>query len=262
MIGSQFPIAGVHPVIAPYSIALAFGAALLTGLFFGTYPARSRGGDAPNPGAALRMNDPPSRKEPNEHRPIPSRNPGLESRAGTLRAARPRRRQFFNRKSAALAAAITCAAGFYAGISVEKGQLASTASAAASPRTATGGPAAAGAGGFAGRFGAGGAAGAGGNASIGTVSSVHGKTIYLTDTTGNTVKVTLSSATKITKSQSVSKASVRPGDAVVIQGLKGSNGKITATSVSDSGASANRGGSSATGSAASGTNTTSTGTAG
>jgi putative ABC transport system permease protein len=36
---SRFTIAGVHPVIAPYSIALAFGAAVLTGLFFGTYPA-------------------------------------------------------------------------------------------------------------------------------------------------------------------------------------------------------------------------------
>jgi putative ABC transport system permease protein len=39
VIGSQFKIAGVQPAIAPYSIALAFGAALLTGLFFGTYPA-------------------------------------------------------------------------------------------------------------------------------------------------------------------------------------------------------------------------------
>jgi putative ABC transport system permease protein len=39
VIGSQFTIAGVHPVVAPYSVALAFGAALLTGLFFGTYPA-------------------------------------------------------------------------------------------------------------------------------------------------------------------------------------------------------------------------------
>jgi putative ABC transport system permease protein len=39
VIGSQFTIAGVNPVIAPYSIALAFGAALLAGLFFGTYPA-------------------------------------------------------------------------------------------------------------------------------------------------------------------------------------------------------------------------------
>jgi len=39
IVGSQFKIAGVVPVIAPYSIALAFGAAVLTGLFFGTYPA-------------------------------------------------------------------------------------------------------------------------------------------------------------------------------------------------------------------------------
>ena len=37
--GSQFKIAGVQPAIAPYSIGLAFGAAVLIGLFFGTYPA-------------------------------------------------------------------------------------------------------------------------------------------------------------------------------------------------------------------------------
>ena len=39
VVGSQFKIAGVHPVIAPYSIGLAFGASVLAGLFFGTYPA-------------------------------------------------------------------------------------------------------------------------------------------------------------------------------------------------------------------------------
>ncbi|HEY3726139.1 MAG TPA: ABC transporter permease [Solirubrobacteraceae bacterium] len=39
VVGSQFTIAGVRPVIAPYSVLLAFGAAVLTGLFFGTYPA-------------------------------------------------------------------------------------------------------------------------------------------------------------------------------------------------------------------------------
>jgi putative ABC transport system permease protein len=39
IVGSHFRIAGVQPVIAPYSIGLAFGAAVLTGLFFGTYPA-------------------------------------------------------------------------------------------------------------------------------------------------------------------------------------------------------------------------------
>jgi putative ABC transport system permease protein len=39
VVGSQFKIAGVHPEIALYSVFLAFGAAILTGLFFGTYPA-------------------------------------------------------------------------------------------------------------------------------------------------------------------------------------------------------------------------------
>ncbi len=39
VIGSQFEIAGVHPEIATYSVFLAFGAAALSGLFFGTYPA-------------------------------------------------------------------------------------------------------------------------------------------------------------------------------------------------------------------------------
>jgi putative ABC transport system permease protein len=39
IVGSQFEIAGVQPEIATYSIFLAFGAAALSGLFFGTYPA-------------------------------------------------------------------------------------------------------------------------------------------------------------------------------------------------------------------------------
>jgi len=39
LIGSHFTIAGIKPVIAPYSVVLAFGASVLIGLFFGTYPA-------------------------------------------------------------------------------------------------------------------------------------------------------------------------------------------------------------------------------
>jgi putative ABC transport system permease protein len=39
IVGSRFEIAGVQPVIALYSIPLSFGAAVLAGLFFGTYPA-------------------------------------------------------------------------------------------------------------------------------------------------------------------------------------------------------------------------------
>jgi putative ABC transport system permease protein len=39
LIGSQFTIVGVTPVVAPYSVFLAFGVAIATGLFFGLYPA-------------------------------------------------------------------------------------------------------------------------------------------------------------------------------------------------------------------------------
>ncbi len=39
ILGSQFTIVGVQPVVAPYSVFLAFGVAILIGLFFGLYPA-------------------------------------------------------------------------------------------------------------------------------------------------------------------------------------------------------------------------------
>ncbi len=39
LIGSNFKVVGIKPVVAPYSVFLAFGVALLTGLFFGSYPA-------------------------------------------------------------------------------------------------------------------------------------------------------------------------------------------------------------------------------
>jgi putative ABC transport system permease protein len=39
VVGSQFMIAGVQPVIATYSLFLAFGVAVAIGLFFGSYPA-------------------------------------------------------------------------------------------------------------------------------------------------------------------------------------------------------------------------------
>jgi putative ABC transport system permease protein len=39
LLGSQFQIVGVHPVVAAYSVFLAFGVAAAVGLFFGIYPA-------------------------------------------------------------------------------------------------------------------------------------------------------------------------------------------------------------------------------
>ncbi len=39
LIGSRFQIVGVQPVVAPYSVVLALGVAIATGMFFGIYPA-------------------------------------------------------------------------------------------------------------------------------------------------------------------------------------------------------------------------------
>ena len=52
------------------------------------------------------------------------------------------------------------------------------------------------------------------------------------------MKVTLSSATKVTKNVSVGKKAVRPGDTVVVAGAKNSNGTVSATTLSDTGAGA------------------------
>jgi len=112
---------------------------------------------------------------------------------------------------------VTCAIGFYAGIRVEKGQLAGS----AAPTAA-------------------GTSGAPGNASFGTVAGVSGSTLYVTGATGNTVKVRLSKATKVSKTQSASRGAIHPGDTVVVQGVSGAGGTETAASVADSGPTALR----------------------
>jgi hypothetical protein len=163
---------------------------------------------------------------------------------------RPRRR-FLTPWSALLFAIVVGAVGFYVGIRVEKGQLASSsgtsglasalasrfgvAAGASSTVARTGG--AAGVSGLAGRGGLAGFAGFGGagGSTIGTVSSVNGSTLYVTETSGDTVKVRLSSATKITKDESVSRSKVYPGDSVVIGGVAASKGTISATTLTDSG---------------------------
>jgi putative ABC transport system permease protein len=47
LVGSQFEIVGVQPVVAPYSVVLAFAVAIVTGLFFGLYPANRAAGLRP-----------------------------------------------------------------------------------------------------------------------------------------------------------------------------------------------------------------------
>jgi hypothetical protein len=194
------------------------------------------------------------------------------------------RRKVLTWWSAGLFALILCAVGFYAGVRIEKNQLASSSSATglsaftgagtgsgartgagsgAAGRAGTGSSAGTGSGtsarsgagsggaGFRGLFG--GAGAAGGNATLGTVSNMSGDSLYVTDTSGNTVKVTLSSATKVTKNVAVGKDAVRPGDLVVVAGAKGSDGTVSATTVNDTGASPAAAASGTSGSSSSGT---------
>ena len=180
------------------------------------------------------------------------------------------RRQWFNKTSAAVFALLLAVIGFYVGVRVEKSQVSNTSSSsgagalssaaaarlAAAGRTGAGGTASRGAGatgagatgasatggggGFRSLFGGGGAGGAG--ATFGTVSTVNGDALYITEANGNTVKVTLSSATKVTKNVSVGKDAVRPGDTVVVAGAKNSDGTVSATTLSDTGAGLTGGG--------------------
>jgi len=169
---------------------------------------------------------------------------------------RPRAR-YLTPLTALLMALILGGVGFYVGIRVEKSQTSGgSAGGSAFARAFAGGTGGTGSTGtgstgktgsgsrtgfpggsssFAARFA--GAFGGAGSGTVGSVSSIDGKTIYVRETGGNTVKVELSSATKITKSEPVSRKKLYPGDQVVVAGSASKNGTVSATSVSDSGAS-------------------------
>ncbi|MDE3132803.1 MAG: hypothetical protein KGL15_01915 [Acidobacteriota bacterium] len=192
-----------------------------------------------------------------------------------------KRAQYLTPLTALLMALILGGVGFYVGIRVEKSDASTTGGSGASAfARAFSGTRAPGSGGSTGSTGStgssktgssrtafpgGGFAGFGGAGAgtIGTVSSISGNTLYVQETSGNTIRVKLSSATKITKSETVSKKKVYPNDQVVISGSKSANGTVSATSVTDSGASSSTSssagstGSSSTGSGSSGGGTAS-----
>ena len=152
----------------------------------------------------------------------------------------PRRR--LDRGGGVLVALLVGAIGFYVGVRVEKGQIggSSTAAAVSLPSGGSSGFARAPGAGSLTRF-----PGAGGGGTIGTLASVDGRTIYVKTVSGNTARVKLVSATRVSKSIPVGRTSLRPGDSVIVQGVSGSNGTVTATSVSDTGASSSGSGGSA-----------------
>jgi hypothetical protein len=76
-----------------------------------------------------------------------------------------------------------------------------------------------------------GAAAAGG-ATTGTVTEVSGTTLYVTNASGDLVKVTVGPSATVNRNAKSSLESLQVGDTVVVEGTKASNGSVTATSVS------------------------------
>ena len=71
-----------------------------------------------------------------------------------------------------------------------------------------------------------------GGATIGEVSYISGSTLYVTNAEGNTVKVTTSPASSITKTVKSDVHGIHPGETVVVRGAKGSGGAVSAESIS------------------------------
>jgi hypothetical protein len=157
--------------------------------------------------------------------------------------------------TAILVLAVVATAGFYAGVRVQKSHNTTVAAGPTAARTgaaATGtattartGTGAAASGGAAGGAAGGGAAGRG--RTVGLVTAVEGTSLLITDSTGNTVKVSTTPASQISKTSAGTLADIHPGDVVVIAGTKAADGSTAATSISLGGATGGLGGAAAGG---------------
>jgi Domain of unknown function (DUF5666) len=131
---------------------------------------------------------------------------------------RPRRRAI-TPAGAICGAVLIAALGFLGGVQVQKS---SGSSSSALP----------GAGGFQR------AGGAGGgqqqqqsDATVGQVSSVDGKSFYVIDQSGATVKVTTNQQSKVTRSAKAKPSAIHPGDTVIVQGRTANSGTVVASTV-------------------------------
>jgi len=142
--------------------------------------------------------------------------------------------------TAILVLAVAAGGAFIAGAEVQKhygksssatsgGAGAASAFSAFASRLRAGG---AGAGGGRGFF-AGGAGAGGGTA--GTVTLIKGSSLYVTDSTGNTVLVHTSPASRVTKTVSGSVQAIHPGDTVTVTGVQAKNGSYTAAAITIAG---------------------------
>jgi hypothetical protein len=135
------------------------------------------------------------------------------------------RRKLVTPATLGLAALAIAGGGFIGGVEVQKGQGGSStpaASQAASFASRGGGGGA--------RFGPPGGQQAG-DFTAGTVANKHGRTLYVKDQSGNTIRIKTSSNAKVTRTASTSANGVHPGDTVIVTGTKHGDGSITASSI-------------------------------
>lgn len=186
-------------------------------------------------------------------------HPAVDDDLGRMLAARTRRAKLPT-STAMLSAAALLAVGFAGGVLVQRHETSTTgfsaaafaaragarggaggASASGSPSgsaTGTGRAGAAGAGGFGGF---GGFAGAGGGATVGTVKLVDGTTLYVQTSDGGITKVSTDPATTVRITKDGTLKDLAPGTTVVVVGTTGSDGTVTARTVTEGGLGGGRG---------------------
>ncbi|MFZ2051874.1 MAG: hypothetical protein WAU69_13200, partial [Solirubrobacteraceae bacterium] len=72
----------------------------------------------------------------------------------------------------------------------------------------------------------------GGGATVGQVAYVHGGTLYVTNAEGNTVKVSTSEASTVSKTVKATVGQIHPGETITVIGEKSASGAIVARSIS------------------------------
>jgi hypothetical protein len=145
----------------------------------------------------------------------------------------PPRRRLLTPLTAGLLAALLLGVGVFAGIQIQKHYAPSSRSGVPSGLAAAfgGGAPASTSGGRKGASGGQGAFANRGNLVTGQVAFIKGSTLYVTDQSGATVKVTTKPTTSVSKTSTVKPKAIHPGDTVVVVGSKAKSGAVAATSI-------------------------------
>jgi hypothetical protein len=140
-----------------------------------------------------------------------------------------------------LAGGVIAAGSFAGGALVEKnnGSSSSASGAAAAFAKLRSGSGSGSTGGFGG-FGRGGSgtgtgtgSGAAGGTTTGTIKLIDGNTIYVTNSSGNIVKITTGGSTTVSIAKSGTVSQLQPGQTITARGTTDSSGNVTATTVTE-----------------------------